>query len=71
MSFSFVSRIIEIEPGRRARGVYVPPPNLAGIPRWLAQKMAYCLRRIDAIEVVGISQRSRLYQRRCRDSRAA
>jgi 3-hydroxymyristoyl/3-hydroxydecanoyl-(acyl carrier protein) dehydratase len=36
MSFSFVSRIIEIEPGRRARGVYVPPPNLAGIPRWLA-----------------------------------
>jgi hypothetical protein len=36
----------------------------AGMPRWLAQKMAYCLRRMDAIEVVGFAQRSRLYERR-------
>jgi hypothetical protein len=35
-----------------------------GMPRWLAQKMAYCLRRMEAIEVVGFAQRSRLYERR-------
>lgn len=38
--------------------------RLTGMPRWLAQKMAYCLRRMDAIEVVGFTQRSRLYERR-------
>lgn len=43
--------------------------RLTGMPRWLAQKMAYCLRRMEAIEVIGISQRSRLYERR--DARAA
>lgn len=35
-----------------------------GIPRWLAQKMAYCLRRIDGINDIGCFQRSRLYERR-------
>jgi len=43
--------------------------RLAGMPRWLAQKMAYCLRRMEAIEVVGVAQRSRLYERS--ESRAA
>jgi hypothetical protein len=38
--------------------------RLTGMPRWLAQKMAYCLRRMEAIEDVGCSQRSRLYERR-------
>jgi hypothetical protein len=41
----------------------------AGIPRWLAQKMAYCLRKVDGIEVVGKSGNSVLYAapvRRCR-----
>ena len=42
-----------------------------GIPRWLAQKMAYCLRRIDAIEDVGVLARSRLYERKHGDRRAA
>ena len=42
-----------------------------GIPRWLAQKMAYCLRRTEAIKIIGVSQRSRLYQRSSRDARAA
>jgi hypothetical protein len=32
-------------------------------PRWLAQKMAYCLRRIDAIELTGKSGNSCLYRR--------
>ena len=34
------------------------------IPRWLAQKMAYCLREMGALEVVGKQSRSRLYKRR-------
>lgn len=42
-----------------------------GIPRWLAQKMAYCLRRMEAIDVVGVSRRSRLYERRRNKTRAA
>lgn len=33
----------------------------ADIPRWLAQKMAYCLRRTGAIAVVGKSKNSMLY----------
>lgn len=41
------------------------------VPRWLAQKMAYCLRRIEAIEDVGVFQRSRLYERRTTATRAA
>ncbi len=32
------------------------------IPRWLAQKMAYCLRKMEAIELIGKRQRSNLYQ---------
>lgn len=35
----------------------------AGIPRWLAQKMAYCLRMTDAVRVVGKTGNSVLYQR--------
>ena len=30
-------------------------------PRWLAQKMAYCLRKMDAIVQVGTRSRSKLY----------
>jgi hypothetical protein len=40
--------------------------DLAGAcrqPRWLAQKMAYCLRRIDAIELIGKTGNSCLYRR--------
>jgi len=33
----------------------------AGIPRWLAQKMAYCLRKAGAIEVLGKQRRAVLY----------
>jgi hypothetical protein len=32
-------------------------------PRWLAQKMAYCLRKMDAIVQVGTRGRSNLYVR--------
>ena len=35
--------------------------RLAGIPRWLAQKMAYCLRRIGAISVAGKRGNAVLY----------
>ncbi|MBL8851995.1 MAG: hypothetical protein JNG89_20145 [Planctomycetaceae bacterium] len=38
--------------------------KLLKIPRWLAQKMTYCLRRMEAVNVIGVSQRSRLYERR-------
>ena len=34
-----------------------------GNPRWLAQKMAYCLRKMGAIEVVGKSGNSVLYSK--------
>lgn len=37
--------------------------RLAGIPRWLAQKMAYCLRRAAAIVVVGKRRNALLYAR--------
>jgi hypothetical protein len=33
-------------------------------PRWLAQKMAYCLREMEVIEQVGHRKRSYLYRRR-------
>ena len=33
------------------------------IPRWLAQKMAYCLRKMEAINKVGKKGRSYLYER--------
>jgi hypothetical protein len=33
----------------------------AGIPRWLAQKMAYCLRKTGAIEVLGKRANAWLY----------
>lgn len=44
--------------------------NACRQPRWLAQKMAYCLRRIGAIEQVGKAGNSCLY-RRSLQSRAA
>lgn len=34
-----------------------------GLPRWHAQKIAYCLRRIEAIELIGKSGNSCLYRR--------
>jgi hypothetical protein len=37
--------------------------DAAGIPRWLAQKMAYCLARCGAIEAAGKFGRSVLYVR--------
>lgn len=40
-------------------------------PRWLAQKMTYCLRRMHVIQDVGVAQRSRLYTRCSSGSRAA
>lgn len=43
----------------------------AGIPRWLAQKMAYCLRQTGATSVVGKRGRSLLYQRKANDRAAA
>lgn len=36
----------------------------AGVPRRLAQKMAYCLRKMDAIDVAGKAGRAVLYARR-------
>jgi hypothetical protein len=42
----------------------------ATIPRWLAQKMAYCLRRVAAIELAGKRGNALLY-RRTADGRAA
>lgn len=36
--------------------------NLAGIPRWLAQKMAYCLRKTDAVRLAGKRRNSLLYE---------
>jgi hypothetical protein len=35
--------------------------RLAGIPRWLAQKMAYCLLKTEAVQVVGKQGNSILY----------
>jgi hypothetical protein len=32
-------------------------------PRWLAQKMAYCLRKMGMIELIGKRHRSNLYQK--------
>ena len=33
----------------------------ADIPRWLAQKMAYCLRKTEAVHVVGKTGNAMLY----------
>jgi hypothetical protein len=41
------------------------------IPRWLAQKMAYCLRRTQSLTAVGKSGRSWLYERSDAQARAA
>ncbi len=35
----------------------------AEIPRWLAQKMAYCLRRMEAITLSGKRRNALLYSR--------
>lgn len=43
----------------------------AGIPRWLAQKMAYCLRKIGAITLCGKRRNAILYAHRADDRRAA
>jgi len=45
--------------------------RLADIPRWLAQKMTYCLRHAGAIEVVGKRKNAVLYARSCHDRAAA
>lgn len=42
-----------------------------GRPRWLAQKMAYCLRQMDIITQVGIHQRAILYERMANPSQPA
>ena len=36
--------------------------TLAGIPRWLAQKMAYCLRKTDAVRLAGKRRNNLLYE---------
>jgi hypothetical protein len=41
------------------------------IPRWLAQKMAYCLRKTDAVNVVGKTGNSLLYGRATVDATRA
>lgn len=43
----------------------------AGIPRWLAQKMAYCLRKIEAVTLVGKQGNSLMYECAERDRKAA
>lgn len=43
----------------------------AGIPRWLAQKMAYCLRKTGAVDVAGKRRHAILYRRRLAARRAA
>lgn len=45
--------------------------RLAKIPRWLAQKMAYCLRRIGAITPCGKQKNALLYTRVTPNRRAA
>ena len=45
--------------------------NQAGIPRWLAQKAAYCLRKTEAVAVVGKRGNALLYQKTRRDRAAA
>ncbi|MBX3442472.1 MAG: hypothetical protein KF774_08690 [Planctomyces sp.] len=42
----------------------------AGVPRWLAQKAVYCLRRCGAIDSVGKVKNSVLYARRARLGRS-
>lgn len=42
-----------------------------GIPRWLAQKMAYCLRQTQSVTAVGKAGRSWLYERSDAPARAA
>lgn len=34
----------------------------AAIPRWLAQKIAYCLRKVDAVEIVGKERNAIVYR---------
>jgi hypothetical protein len=41
----------------------------AGIPRWLAQKLAYCLRKIGAIDLAGKEGNSLVYRRVARPRR--
>lgn len=43
----------------------------AEIPRWLAQKMAYCLRRMEAIQLAGKRSNALLYSRSAADRAAA
>lgn len=43
----------------------------AGIPRWLAQKMAYCLRKTGAIAPIGKCRNAILYSRLIEDRAAA
>ena len=43
----------------------------AAIPRWLAQKMAYCLRKTSAVTVVGKTGNALLYQVQLNELKAA
>lgn len=45
--------------------------RMADIPRWLAQKMAYCLRKIGAIQCDGKRRNALLYRRVSADRAAA
>jgi len=45
--------------------------RVAGIPRWLAQKMAYCLRKTEAVQIAGKQRNTILYAVPSRRRRAA
>lgn len=52
-----------LQPGMPERFTTGDIARESNIPRWLAQKMAYCLRNMGAIEQIGKKGRSHLYAR--------
>lgn len=60
-----------LPPGLDERFTTADIARLAGIPRWLAQKMAYCLRQTGAITTVGKCRRAILYTLAVRELAAA
>jgi hypothetical protein len=60
-----------LPPGLEERFTTADIARLADIPRWLAQKMAYCLRSTGAVEVVGKRKNAILYALVKRDRAAA
>tara|TARA_R110000850_G_scaffold158317_7_gene282523 strand:+ start:2153 stop:2947 length:795 start_codon:yes stop_codon:yes gene_type:complete len=63
IAFNTAADLLKLIPGK------LPAPfqtkdlaKAAGIPRWLAQKMAYCLRNTGAIKLVGKEKNALLYE---------